>query len=133
MSEESRDSHLAGLVGASEDSDSSGRGQKHQAFSLRPHLGDGVHGVLYGKLAASAYMDEAQTLIELPFGGFWRTGEDGSEWQEGLRLAVIKGKRLEVVFSQICEGRRLSVKPTGKVDDAKKPEVEVVFVRRLED
>jgi hypothetical protein len=30
-------------------------------------------------------------------------------------------------------GRRLSVKPTGRVDDAKKPEVEAVFARRLEE
>ncbi len=127
MTGDSKDSHLAGLVG---DSEKYGRYSKNQTMSVRLHLGDGVKAVLYGSIQGLT-MDEAEEMIEIVFGGFWKTGERENEWEENLWRAFIKGKRLDELFAHLCEGRLLWVKPTGKVS-SDKPEVETIFVRRLE-
>lgn len=99
------------------DSDSAGRGNKHQTHSLRLHLADGIHAMQYGAEIGWPWMNPAATRIEIPTSGRYRT-PDG--WKSGEWLVVVEGKRLEPVFDQIAEARRLSLKVTeGDVPEPK--------------
>jgi hypothetical protein len=113
------------------DSEKYGRYSKNQTMSLRLHLGDRIKAILYGAMNGLT-MDSAKKVIEIAFSGLWNTGERDNEWEEAVWLAVIEGQRLDELFAHLCEGRLLWVKPTGKVEDLKKPEVEAIFVRRLD-
>jgi hypothetical protein len=112
------------------ETDSAGRGAKQQVFSVRLHTDDGIHSPPISFLVGAIWMDEGRTLIELPFSCMMRR-QDG--WQEGTWLAVIRGARLKMIFDQLCEGRRLSIHATGKVEDANKPQVDSVAIEPLGD
>jgi hypothetical protein len=110
------------------DSDSAGRGNKQQTHSLRLHLADGVHAMQYGGEIGWPWMNHAGTRIEIPSSGRVRSAKG---WVSGEWLVVIKGKRLEVVFDQIAEARRLSVRATeGDVPDPK-PVIESISVEPM--
>jgi hypothetical protein len=111
------------------DTDSAGRGNKHQTFALRLFTPDGVQSPLLGVYVGALWMNDGATIIEIPFGG-WLRRADG--WQEGNWLATIKGKRLESIYDQITEGRRLSIQTTGPVDDPKKPVVDEIKIQPLD-
>lgn len=99
------------------DTDSAGRHNKHATHSIRLHLADGVHAMQYGGEIGWPWMNPAATRIEIPSSGRVRRGD---KWVSGEWLAVVVGKRLEPVFDQIAEARRLSLRVTdGDVPEPK--------------
>lgn len=112
------------------DSDSAGRGNKQQTHSLRLHLADGVHAMQYGGEIGWPWMNLAATVIEIPSSGRVRRPEG---WKSGEWLVTIRGKRLESVFDQIAEARRLSVRATEGEVPADKPVIDSITVEPMEE
>ena len=81
-------------------SDHAGKAGRHQSFALWLTLSGGHSAPLYGHLTGAPWMNLEETRIEVPFGGRLRE-RDG--WKEGEFVAVIKGKRLKLIF-HICAG-----------------------------
>lgn len=121
-----RVSHLDGLV--PEDSDSAGRGAKQTQASLRLEVRDGQHGAHYGSLVGWPYMNPACTEIRLlGDADKW----NGREFEPGRWLVTVLGNRLQAIFDQVCETRRISLKVSGPVEG--KAEVLRVEIERVED
>jgi hypothetical protein len=112
------------------DSDSAGRGNKQQTHFLRLHLADGVHAMQYGGEIGWPWMNLAATVIEIPSSGRVRRPEG---WKLGEWLVTIRGKRLESVFDQIAEARRLSVRATEGEVPADKPVIDSITVEPMEE
>lgn len=111
------------------DTDSAGRSNRQITFSLQLHTDEGILAPPLAIYVGAIWMNDGETAIEFPFSG-WLRREDG--WQDGTWLAAIEGKRLGSILDQVSEGRRVSVKKTGPVEDRKKPQVDSVAIRALE-
>jgi len=110
------------------DSDSAGRWDKHQQFSVMLDLVDGVQGVEYSKLEGAIFRDHDATLIRFTFHGiFYDRGKPvDSVWE-----AEIKGQRLETIHEHLCAGRRVSIKVNGSGTAAPTPMVPSITVRKI--
>ena len=87
--------------------DHAGKAGRHMGFALWLTLADGHSAPLYN-FTGAPWMNLQETVIEIPFAGRLRR-KDG--WAEGEWLAVIKGKRLKMIYTQICAGKRIDIHP----------------------
>lgn len=116
------------------DSDSAGRWDKHQVFTLRlhltgdAHLTDGVHAMQYGSEIGWPWMNLEATALEIPASGRVRTRQG---WKSGEWLVTARGERLGSAFDQIAEARRLSLKVTEGEVPGDKPIIESISVEPL--